>query len=139
MQEEILRIAIWIIERSETAIIGSIDQDDYPNIKAMLKPREKDSLKTFYFTTNTSSMRIKQFQKNPKASVYFFDSIQFQWIMLRGTMEIIQDQIVKDRIWRDWDTAYYPWWITDPDYSILKFTTKNCRMYNQFRSYDFEV
>lgn len=139
MEEEILRTATAIIERSETVIITSVDSDGYPNVKAMLKPREKEGLKTFYFTTNSSSMRVKQYLKNPKAAIYFFDPLQFQWIMLKGTMEVKQDQKTKDRIWRDGDAMYYSKWIMDPDYSVLKFTAEKCRMYNQFRSYDFEV
>lgn len=139
MDAEILRIASDIIDRSETVIITSVDEEGFPNVKAMLKPREKDGFKTFYFTTNTSSMRVKQFMKNPKSAIYFYDPLQFQWIMLKGKMEVIQDQKIKDRIWRDGDSMYYPGGIMDPDYSVLKFTAENARMYNQFRSYDFEV
>jgi general stress protein 26 len=59
--------------------------------------------------------------------------------MLRGTMEVLQDQPTKDRIWRDADTMYYSLGVTDPDYCVLKFTAENCRMYEHFKSYDFQV
>lgn len=139
MDSEILRIANDLIDNCETAIIWSVDSLWFPNIKAMLKPRERDWLKIYYFTTNTSSIRVKQFLKNPKSSIYFFDSMKFQWIMLKWLMEVVQDQKTKDRIWRDWDTMYYPWWIMDPDYSVLKFTADSARLYSHFRSYDFEI
>jgi general stress protein 26 len=59
--------------------------------------------------------------------------------MLRGTMEVLQDQPTKNRIWRDGDTMYYSLGFTDPDYCVLKFTAENCLMYEHFKSYDFQV
>jgi general stress protein 26 len=59
--------------------------------------------------------------------------------MLRGTMEVLQDQPTKDRIWRDGDTMYYSLGVTDPDYCVLKFTAENGRMYENFKSYDFKI
>ena len=73
-----IKSALSVIERSGKSIIGSVDADGYPNVKAMLKPREHDGVKSFYFTTNTSSMRVAQYRKNPKASIYFFTSGSFK-------------------------------------------------------------
>jgi len=139
MIRDFINAGLSIVARSSKTIIGSVDDDGFPNLKAMLQPRENDGLKVFYFTTNTSSMRVKQYIKNPKASIYFYDSRFFRGILLRGTMEVLQDQPTKDRIWRDGDTVYYPLGVTDPDYCVLKFTTINCRMYEHFKSYDFTM
>jgi len=62
-----------LIARQPTATIASVDADGYPNQKAMLAPRKRDGLKTLWFTTNTSSMRVAQYRQNPKAAVYFCD------------------------------------------------------------------
>ena len=45
------------IDRQSTAFIGSLDADGFPNIKAMLAPRQREGLRVFYFTTNASSLR----------------------------------------------------------------------------------
>jgi general stress protein 26 len=84
-------------------------------------------------------MRVQQYLKNPKASIYFYDSRFFKGLMLKGTMAVLQDQPTRDRIWRDGDEMYYPLGITDPDYCVLKFTAANGRMYENFHSYDFKV
>ena len=47
-----------LIDNQKTAFIASIDAEGFPNMKAMLKPRKREGLRTFYFTTNTSSMRV---------------------------------------------------------------------------------
>ena len=139
MAKDFIKAGLSIVARSSKTIIASVDEDGFPNLKAMLQPRKHDGLKTFYFTTNTSSMRVQQYLKNPKASIYFYDSRFFRGLMLRGTMEVLQDQPTKDRIWRDGDSMYYALGVTDPDYCVLKFTTINCRMYENFKSYDFTV
>ncbi len=37
-----------IIEKSSKSIISSVDENGYPNLKAMLKPREIEGIKVFY-------------------------------------------------------------------------------------------
>ena len=139
MPRDFIKAGLSIVTRSSKAIIASVDEDGFPNLKAMLKPRENDGLKVFYFTTNTSSMRVKQYLENPKASIYFYDTRFFKGLMLKGKMEVRQDQQTRDRIWRDGDDMYYPLGVTDPDYCVLKFTADNGRMYETFKSYDFKV
>ncbi|MDO5527452.1 MAG: pyridoxamine 5'-phosphate oxidase family protein [Prevotella sp.] len=126
-------------DKRKTAFIGSVDADGYPCIKAMLQPRKREGIKTFYFTTNTSSMRVRQFLQNDKACIYFCDNRFFRGVMLRGTMEVLTDNASKEMIWRDGDTEYYSQGITDPDYCVLKFTAVSGRFYSNFHSEDFAV
>ena len=60
------------IKKQKVSFICSVDENGFPNVKAMLKPRKINGLKEFYFSTNTSSLRVKQFISNPNASIYFF-------------------------------------------------------------------
>ena len=46
-----------LIDRRNTSFVGSVDEDGYPEVKAMLPPRKREGIRTFYFTSNTSSMR----------------------------------------------------------------------------------
>ena len=64
-KEKIIRF----IDKQNVSFISSIDGDGFPNVKAMLKPRKREGLKEFYFSTNTSSARVKQFRDNPNASI----------------------------------------------------------------------
>ena len=128
-----------IIDKASISIISSVDEDGFPNSKAMLPPRKREGIKHIYFTTNTSSMRVKQYFNNPKDCIYFFDKIFFKGIMLKGTMEVLQDGVSKEMIWREGDEMYYPKGVTDPDYCVLRFTAKNGRYYSNFKSENFEV
>jgi len=128
-----------LIDKQSVSFIGSVDRDGFPNTKAMLPPRKRESIKTFYFTTNTSSMRVAQYQANPKACIYFCDKRFFKGVMLKGFIEVLEDEASKEMIWREGDTMYYPKGVTDPDYCVLKFTAQTGRYYENFSSQDFEV
>ena len=76
------------IAEQKTAFISSVDEDCFPNIKAMFSPGKMEG-NSFYFSTNTSSVRAGQYLKNPRASLYFYNRGRFRYeaIMLVGTME----------------------------------------------------
>ena len=128
-----------LIDKQGVSFISSVDEDGFPNIKAMLPPRRREGIKTFYFTTNTSSMRVSQYRENPNACIYFCDRRFFRGVMLVGTMEVLEDSASKEMIWREGDTMYYPKGVTDPDYCVLKFTAGKGRYYSNFKSETFEI
>ena len=128
-----------LIDKQNVSLISSVDADGFPCTKAMLPPRRREGIKSFYFTTNTSSMRVSQYRENPKACIYFMDKRFFHGVMLQGTMEVLEDQASKELIWRDGDTMYYPLGVADPDYCVLKFTAVSGRYYSQFSSQNFTV
>lgn len=128
-----------LIDKAGTSFISSVDEDGFPNTKAMLPVRKRIGIQTFYFTTNTSSMRVSQYRANPKACIYFMDRRFFRGVMLRGTMDVLEDSASKEMIWQDGDDMYYPLGVTDPDYCVLKFTASNGRFYSNFKSENFEV
>ncbi|MDD3037791.1 pyridoxamine 5'-phosphate oxidase family protein [Bacteroides sp.] len=128
-----------MIDKQKTAFVGSVDVTGCPNIKAMLQPRKRVGIKTFYFTTNTSSMRATQFTMNNRACIYFCDARFFKGVMLCGTMEVLTDSASKEMIWQEGDTMYYKEGVTDPDYCVLKFNATSGRFYGNFKSEDFVI
>ncbi len=128
-----------MIDKIGVSIISSVDESGFPNTKAMLPPRKREGLSTFYFTTNTSSMRVKQYGLNNKACIYFFDKRFFRGVMIIGTMEVMSDQRTKNMIWKDGDTMYYPLGVTDPDYCVLKFSSEKMRVYQNFKSENIDI
>lgn len=128
-----------MIDKASIAVISSVDESGFPNTKAMLPPRKRDGITHLYFTTNTSSMRVRHYRDNSKACVYFFDKRFFRGVMLRGTMTVLHDKESKEMIWRDGDEVYYSEGVTDPDYCVLKFAAQDGRYYSNFKSVNFGV
>jgi len=128
-----------IIDKQGVAFISSVDEDGFPNTKAMLPPRKREGIKYIYFSTNTSSMRVGHYRKNAKACVYFCNKRFFRGVMLKGLIEVLEDSTSKEMIWHEGDTMYYPKGVTDPDYCVLKFTAQRGRYYSNFKSEDFII
>lgn len=128
-----------LIDKQSVSFISSVDENGFPNTKAMLPPRKREGIQTFYFTTNTSSMRASQYRSNPKACIYFCDKRFFRGVMLIGTVEVLEDAASKEMIWQEGDTQYYAKGVTDPDYCVLKFTASAGRYYANFKSESFPI
>ena len=129
------------IDKQSVAFISSIDEEGFPNTKAMLKPRKRSGLKEFYFSTNTSSMRVKQFINESKACIYFYHKglVKYEGAMLTGKMEVLTDQGSKNMIWKKGDTMFYKKGVTDPDYCVLKFTAIKGRYYCDLKTESFDI
>ena len=136
-----LKKIIHFIDKQKVSFIGSVDENSYPYIKAMLKPRKRIGMKEFYFSTNTSSMRVTQYLRNPKASVYFYHKGLFQYkgVVLIGKMEVLTDLETKKIIWQRGDTIFYKKGVADPDYCVLKFTAVKGRYYCDLKTESFDV
>lgn len=129
------------IDKQSVAFISSIDEEGFPNTKAMLRPRKRSGLKEFYFSTNTSSMRVKQFINESKACIYFYHKglVKYEGVMLTGKMEVLTDQGSKNMIWKKGDTMFYKKGVTDPDYCVLKFTAIKGRYYCDLKTESFDI
>lgn len=129
------------IRKQKVAFICSVDENGFPNVKAMLKPRKIEGLRSFFFSTNTSSMRVKQYLDNPNACIYFYRKglIKYTGVMLKGKMEVLTDRETKEKIWRKGDTMFYKGGVTDPDYCVLKFSAESGRYYCDLKTENFKI
>ena len=128
-----------LINKQSVSFISSVDENGFPNTKAMLAPCKRDGIKTLYWHTNTPSMKIKQFKNNPKACVYFYDKRFFRGVMLKGLMEVLDDKKTKKELWKDEFEKYYTGGKDGGDFIILKFIAETGRYYSNFSSEDFKI
>ena len=128
------------ISEQKTAFIASVNEQGYPVMRAMLAPRKIDG-NDIYFSTNTSSNKVKQFLANNKACVYFYKRgrFKYQGLSIIGEMQICTDQPTKDMIWKFGDSLFYKQGVTDPDYCVLKFTCKSAEYYCDFKIEKIEL
>jgi general stress protein 26 len=100
---------------------------------------ENEGLKTVWFSTNTSSRRVAQFLKDPRACVYISDNDHFEGLMLVGEMAVLQDEESRRRIWREGFEQYYRQGVNDPDYSVLRFTARWGNYYHGLANETFQT
>ena len=131
-----------IADKSKLAYLGYLEDEDgdpTPTIRAMLTPREREGIRVFYLSTNTSSQKVAALRKNPRGCLYFVDSRFYRGVCLSGTVEVLEDFASKKRLWRTGDTMYYRQGVTDSDYCVLKFTAERGRYYSNFKSENFAI
>jgi general stress protein 26 len=136
--DDAIRKSLILVENSKIALLGTNGDEGYPNIKAMLVA-DQEGLKRIWFSTNTSSRRVAQLRRDPKACVYFVDFSVWQGLMLVGTMEILTDPESRRRFWHPGDEQYYRLGVDDPDYSVLRFTAEWGNYYHALANATFPV
>lgn len=123
MNDKLLKKAAKLVSEAETAMLSSIDENGYPRAVIMSNTKA-ESLNVMYFATGTDSRKVKHYMLNSKAGVAYNEGISFI-----GEIEIIKDDKVKKELWQDWFIKHFPGGETDPNYCILKFTSKEAVIY----------
>jgi general stress protein 26 len=137
-KQEAVANSLKLVEASKICMLGTNGEDGFPNIKAMLNLKH-EGLKRVWFSTNTSSRRVRQLKKDGRACVYYVDEQNFQGLMLVGTVEVLQDPASRKMLWSKGAEVYYPLGVNDPDYSVLRFTAKWGNYYHGLGNITFNI
>lgn len=54
--------------------------------------------------------------------------------MIKGTMEVLNDQETKDKFWMPFYKRFYKNGVTDKEYCILKFKCEEAQWFSHFRT-----
>jgi len=98
--------------------------DSYPDIRVLLVAA-KDGVDAIWFATGTTSGKIAQLQKNPKAALYGYDMETMTEFRLFGTVELLSDSASRRKVWRDDFTQHWPDGIDSPNMIVLCFKTEH--------------
>ena len=137
-KETAIEQALALADRSGIVMLGTNGDDGTPNIKAMLK-MENEGLKTVWMSTNTSSRRVGQLRRDPRACLYFIDMEKWMGVMLVGGVELLQDAESRQRLWREGFEKYYSLGVNDPDYTVLRFTARWGNYYHALANVTFDI
>ena len=114
MQEK----AINLLAQCKNVTLVSIDANGYPRPVQMSKIGTK-GFQEVWMTTSAVSMKTRDFKENNKAGLcydHYGDSVA-----LRGTVEVITDNSIRNEMWQDEFIYYFPNGPVDPDYVLLRF------------------
>jgi len=137
-KETAVKYGLGLIKNSNIAMVRTVDNEGYPNIKEMLKLLN-DGIKTIWFSTNTSSKIVTKILKDKRASVYFVNQDNIMGFMLIGEMELLQDEDSKKMLWSEGCEKYYQQDIDDQDCCVLKFTAKKGNFYKGLVNINFDI
>ena len=125
MNMDLIKKAGEIIPHQNCAL-ALFDLQDYPTASTITVAKN-DGIKWITMCTGLCSNKVQRIKKNNKASLCF-GSEQLYNITLVGTIEILTDPDIKKEMWYEGLEHHFNG-AEDPNYCVLKFTTKR---YNLF-------
>jgi general stress protein 26 len=136
MNSNIFAKANQIAKACDTAYIGVLDDDGFPNVSTVstIKP---ESIFEAHFATGMASNKVKRLLNDKRASVCYH--MGGDNITLIGEVQILTDQDAKSKYWLDWFIDHFPGGETDPNYCIIMFTTKRASLWIDNESAEFMI
>ena len=135
-----------LMDTAEVAMLTTIGAEGFPETRAMFNLRRRTQFPGLvhffaqhqadflvYFTTNTSSRKLTQLARNPRASVYYSRPADWRGLNLVGSLEVVSDPGLKERLWQEGWELYYPAGPQDPDYTVLRLKPQFGRYYHQLQ------
>jgi len=148
---KIKETCIALMQKSAAVYLTTIE-DGYPYTRAMLNLRNAkqypNQVQLFadhqndlmvYFSTNTSSGKIRQIKSNPRVSVYYCDPSHFHGLMLGGHIEIVDDSALRHALWNEGWERYYPGGPDDSDHTVLRLYPKIAMGWYKAARFEFEL
>lgn len=108
--------------------LSLIDEDGFPTA-AIMTASKSDGIKWLVFGTLLNGNRAKRVMKNNRASVCF--GTEEYCVNLVGEIEIITEDAMRREIWYDGLSGHFTG-PDDPNYCVLKFTTKRYKFFIDF-------
>ena len=125
-----------IIKTCDAAYLGVIDENGCPHVSTVSTIKPENILEA-YFATGMNANKTKRLLCDKRASVCYRSGGDN--ITLVGESEILTDQSTKSRCWFDWFINHFPGGETDPNYCIIKFTTKHVSLWVDNESAEFII
>ena len=118
--------------------LGLIDIDNFPTISTVT-PAKADGIKWITFVAGLQSNKAKRINNCNRASICFNnDSPLLYNITLVGTIEILTDNITKKETWYNGCEHHFTG-IDDPNYCVLKFSTKKYSIFIEMNEISGEI
>lgn len=149
-EKEIRKVSLELVESADAAYVTTIDPEGYPQTRCMFNLRNKFKfpklLEVFeehrddfmiLLTTNTSSEKVAHVKENSAACLYYCKPDEFHGLMLCGTLEIVDDHRIRERLWHEGWERYYATGPNDPDHTVLRFLPTKAKGWYKGRAFSF--
>ena len=121
--EQAKQQALELVDRLRYAVMGTFDERGAGSLRAMTKI-ENEGLTFVWFATSEGSRKVRQLRQNPRTTLYFSDSRGKLGVTLFGRAEVLQDPLLKQRVWRPGFRTFWAQGSDDPDYCVLRFAAE---------------
>lgn len=149
MDAEILAAASALVHRSDFVFLSTLD--GHPEIRVLFNlmklraeavasgPAALGNPFAAWLATNTSSHKMGQIRRDPRACLYYADTAAFEGLSLQGELEEVLDAEIRRTLWTDAWTMYYPGGLDGGDFTLLRFRPAGGRYYHGLRVVAFDA
>jgi general stress protein 26 len=105
-EARIIVVAREIMDAAHFAALISLDESGQPRARTM-DPFPPEADMTVWMATNAASRKVEQIRRDPRVTVYYFDSAGLGYVSLMGEARIVDDPEEKERRWKpEWEDFY---------------------------------
>ena len=130
--EEIVKSKTAEVNMGVGVALSLIDHEGYPTTST-LSISKADGIRQITFGVSLDSNKAKRAKANSHASVCIFDDDYaggaYYNITLVGDIEVVTDAQMKKDTWYEGLEAHFSEGADDPNYCVLKFTTKRYNLW----------
>ena len=149
--ENIRQVGLRLMQTAENVYLATTGENGYPDIRSIFNLRNSEQYPTLahlflehdedymvLISTNTSSVKVKELRRDPRAALYYCLPGQIHGMMLSGDMELLQDDELRRVVWVDGWERYYPQGYLDPDFTVLRMYPKLASGWYQADRFEFQ-
>jgi len=106
-KSKIVTAAKEIMMSAPTCTLITIDDQGRPRARAMDPFAPEDDF-TIWLGTNPKSRKVGQIKNDDRVTLYYLDHDDSGYVMIHGNAKIIEDQVEKEKHWKEEWKAFYP-------------------------------
>ena len=144
MNQEIIKKAEGIIHSKTAAVnmgagvtLSLLDHEGYPTTSC-LSISKAEGISEILFGTELSSNKAKRALECSRASICIYDddyeNNAYYNITLVGDVDVVTDLAIKKEAWYEGMEEHFPNGLEDPNYCVLRFTTKRYNSWIDFEN-----
>jgi general stress protein 26 len=102
-----LAAARELMTRARYCALITIGEDGQPQART-IDPSSPDARMAVLFVTNPATRKVKQMERDPRVTLYYFDEKSPGYVTVIGTARAIDDPSAKQQRWLEKWTPFYP-------------------------------
>ena len=104
---ELIAAAREIMATARYCALITLDSNGRPQART-LDPFPPDENMIVWLGTNSRSRKVAQIRRNPRVTLYYFDSEGQAYVTISGIARLVNDSTEKAKRWKDEWKAFYP-------------------------------
>ena len=122
------QVAKEIMVNAKNCALITVDSLGVAHARAMDPFLPEDNF-TVWLATNPKSVKVRQIEKNPKVTLYYFDAKNVGYVTLQGIASIVNTIEAKEKFWKsEWQNFYKN---RTTDYILIKFLPKKATVISE--------